>query len=81
MEKPDWEITATTVYCEAVGDEVTLMVRADGACKCTGSQKYAAIVKKTRSKNKKNRACNEVDCPTLNQYRDRLLKGQTSGSD
>ncbi len=71
MEKPDWEITATTVYCEAVNDEVTLMVRADGTCKCTGS---AATGKKTSPK-KKDRACSEVDCPTLHKYRDRLLKG------
>ena len=75
MEKPDWEITATTVYCDTTGDEVTLMVYADGACKCTGSRKNAASVKKTRSTNKKSRDCVEADCLTLSKYRDSLLKG------
>ncbi len=67
MEKPDWEITATTVFCETVGDEVTLMVYADGACKCTGSRKHAAT-------GKKKNVCNEAECLTLRQYRDKLLK-------
>jgi hypothetical protein len=81
MEKPDWEITATTVYCDAVSDEVTLLVYADGACKCTGSRKYTAGGKKTRSKNKPSGTCSEVDCVTLRQYRDRLLKGYFARSD
>jgi len=75
LEKPDWEITATTVYCDAAGDEVTLMVYADGACKCTGSRKNTASGKKTRSTNKKGRDCVEADCLTLSRYRDSLLKG------
>ena len=74
MEKPDWEITATTVYCDSVGDEVTLMVYADGACKCTGSRKHAAAGKKTRSTSKKGRGCVEAECLTLSRYRDSLLK-------
>jgi len=75
MEKPDWEITATTVYCDAAGDEVTLIVYVDGACKCTGSRKNAGSSKKTRSPNKKIRDCVEAECPTLSKYRDSLLKG------
>ena len=78
MEKPDWELTATTVFCEAVNDEVTMMVYADGTCKCTGSRKYAATGKAKRQKNKKGDACSEVDCLTLIKYRDRLLKGETA---
>ena len=78
MGEPDWQITATTVYCEAVGDEVTLLVYADGTAKCTGRQKYARSGKKTtRLANAgKSRECREVDCATLNQYRDSLLKNQ-----
>ena len=37
----DWQVTATTVRCDAVDDEVTIMVFKDWSSKCTGHQKYA----------------------------------------
>ncbi|MFC1902066.1 GYD domain-containing protein [Chloroflexota bacterium] len=37
----DWVITATTIYCDAVDDEVTLLVHKDGTVKCIGHSKYA----------------------------------------
>jgi hypothetical protein len=78
MAEPDWQITATTVYCEAVDDEVTLLVYADGTAKCTGREKYAKSGKKaTRPGNAgKNRRCLEINCSVLSQYRDNLLKNQ-----
>ena len=36
----DWETTATTVYCEAIDDEVTLLFSRDGQVTCTGQQRY-----------------------------------------
>ena len=36
----DWEVTATTIFCESVNDEVTIIVSGDGAAKCSGRQKY-----------------------------------------
>jgi hypothetical protein len=84
LSKPDWEITATTVYCDAVGDEVTLIVYADGTSRCTGRQKYAKPEKKTsRTTEKKNRrqgkqpGCRENDCSRVSQYRDSLLNSKT----
>lgn len=32
-----WKVTATTLYCEAIGDDVTIMLYKDGTIKCTGS--------------------------------------------
>ncbi|MDD2251472.1 MAG: hypothetical protein WCS74_01465 [Dehalococcoidales bacterium] len=32
----DWQITATTIYCDAVRDEVTIFVYRDGSLGCTG---------------------------------------------
>ena len=32
----DWQVTATTIYCDAVDDDVTLLVYKDGSAKCTG---------------------------------------------
>jgi PhoPQ-activated pathogenicity-related protein len=80
LEKPDWEITATTVYCDDVNDEVTLMVYADGTSRCTGRQKYLDSDKETsRAMKKKARrprklsVCLGDDCPRLKQYRDSIL--------
>jgi hypothetical protein len=38
---PNWQVTATTVRCEAVDDEVTLLVYKDWSVKCTGYPKYS----------------------------------------
>jgi hypothetical protein len=80
LSKPDWELTATTVHCDAVNDEVTLIIYADGTSKCTGRQKYvkpdketSRAIKKKSQRQGKHLGCSENDCPTLNQYRDRLL--------
>jgi hypothetical protein len=77
----DWEITATTIFCDAVDDEVTVIIRRDGTVSCTGHQKYARPGKETSGANKKNRrqpgkqsGCSEVECSRVIQCRDRLLK-------
>ena len=36
----NWQITATTIYCDAVDDEVTLLVYTDRSVRCTGYKKY-----------------------------------------
>lgn len=76
----DWEITATTIYCDAVDDEVTLIISADGTARCSGHQKYARPDKETAReiKNKlrcsgKALGCSGVECSRVVQYRDRLL--------
>jgi len=80
LSKPDWEITATTVYCEAVDDEVTLITYADGTSRCTGRQKYAKpdketarVIKKKNRRQGKQIGCSEADCSKVSQYRDSLL--------
>lgn len=37
----DWQVTATTIYCDAVDDEVTIMVYKDWSAECTGVRKYS----------------------------------------
>ena len=76
----DWEITATTIFCEAVDDEITIIVSGDGTVKCTGRQKYE-IPKKEIAKelNKKSNLmgkqlkCKGDECATVTQHRDKLL--------
>ena len=36
----DWQITATTIYCDDVDDEVTVIVQRDGSARCVGFSKY-----------------------------------------
>ena len=76
----DWELTATTIYCEAVDDEVTLIVARDGAVKCTGRQKYlkpsketAKEIKKKSKLSGKQLVCAGDGCTRVKQYRDTVL--------
>jgi hypothetical protein len=83
LNTPEWEITATTVFCDAVDDEVTLIIYADGTLKCTGRDKYLKPGKETsRAMKKKGRqqgkplACLDEKCTVMKDYRDYIFKGQ-----
>jgi hypothetical protein len=66
----NWQVTATTVYCDGVGDEVTIMVYKDGQTKCTGYAKYGQP--ELRSKRRKT-SCQGLDCSLVIGYRDKLF--------
>jgi hypothetical protein len=74
----DWQVTATTLYCEAVADEVTLLVYPDWSVKCTGQEKYAGLHKagaeqlKRRPAKKKSLDCQGINCPTVSAYLNKL---------
>ncbi len=76
----DWQITATTIYCDAVSDEVTVMVFPDWSVKCTGYNKYRQPNKETRKlvdrKSKQSGRkleCEGLECPKVTQYKDKLV--------
>jgi hypothetical protein len=74
----DWEITATTVYCDAVNDEVTLIIHRDGTARCTWQQKHAVNnnkgpAGKKNTRQDKHHACQGADCPRVIRYRDSLI--------
>jgi hypothetical protein len=74
----DWELTATTVYCESVGDEVTLLVTADGACRCTGRRKYGpddekAVAKQPKGRQSGRPVCAAAECAIIVRYREKLF--------
>ncbi|OGO25373.1 MAG: hypothetical protein A2144_09445 [Chloroflexi bacterium RBG_16_50_9] len=78
----NWMITATTIYCDTVDDDVTLLVYKDGTAKCTGYRKYGNPGGKPL-KTKSNKAgqplrCEPSACERLIQYRDRLLAEETT---
>lgn len=68
----DWQITATTIYCDAVKDEVTILVSKDWTVKCTGHKKYADPDGKSR-KSKRNSACAGEACPRVKAYKQKLV--------
>ncbi len=78
----NWRITATTIYCDAVDDEATMLVYKDGSAKCTGHRKYSqperetAKIVKIKSKQLGRRlGCEGPECYRVIQYRDRLFAG------
>jgi hypothetical protein len=84
MVMVDWEVTATTIYCDAVDDEVTLMVYKDWSTKCTGYSRYGEpgkeILSLLRKKSKqlgRRLECRGLECNYLIQYKEKLLAEET----
>jgi len=76
----DWKVTAATIYCEDVDDEVTVIVQRDGAVRCVGFTRYGKLNKDTaRMMEQKSRQlqrrleCTGPECRRVIDYRDRLL--------
>lgn len=81
----DWQITATTVYCDAVDDEVTILVSRDFSTKCTGHSKYSKpdknVLKELRKKSgklKRQLGCAGPECPRVTGYKAKLLAEETA---
>lgn len=80
----DWQITAKTIYCDAVDDEVTLLVYKDISIHCTGCKKYnepdditrSSIREKSR-KLKRPVKCEGEQCPRVNNYKEQILAEET----
>ena len=81
----NWQVTATTILCDAVDDEVTIMVYQDGSVICTGYQKYGEPGKDTanllRAKSKRQArklACEGLGCSRIIDYKNKLLTEETN---
>ena len=75
----DWQVTATTIYCDAVDDDVTLLVYKDWSAKCVGYKKYGEaskeIAKMLKRKGKelgRELKCEGLECSRVIGYRDKL---------
>ena len=82
----DWQITATTIVCEAVAEEVTLLVHGDWTVKCTGFAKYDGnrranleLVKHSLEI-KRGLGCKGLDCPYIAEYKQKLMAKEESGA-
>ena len=82
----NWQVTATTIYCDAVEDEVTLMVHKGGGTRCTGYLKYgepnpdaAVLLKKKAASLGKELACEGPVCSRVRAYSEHLRANQGCG--
>jgi hypothetical protein len=70
----DWKLTATTIFCEDMNDEVTIIVYKDGKTRCTGYDLYTGL--KADAKNKKELIgieCQGPVCHRVAAYKERLF--------
>jgi len=84
----DWKVTATTIYCDAVDDEVTLIVQGDFSVKCTGYNRYGKPDRETLSllgrKSKQSGRqleCTGLECPVVIQYREKLIAEESKSKE
>jgi hypothetical protein len=76
----DWQVTATTIYCDVVDADVTLVVYKDWTTKCVVCKDYGEIARgigKTPTKKRKKLSgqvgCEGLTCPRIVKYRDKLF--------
>lgn len=77
----DWKLTATTIFCEDMNDEVTIIVYKDGKTRCTGYDLYTGL--KADANNKKvlnGIECNGPVCHRVAAYKDKLFSEEKSGT-
>lgn len=82
----DWQVTATTIYCDAVDDDVTILVYKDGSIRCTGYKKYvenpdketAQMLKKKGKRLGRNLKCEGPQDSRVTSYRDKLTAEEKS---
>ena len=74
----NWQVTATTIYCDAVDDEVTILVYQDWSTKCTGYNKYGQSSREINQLKKKSQplkrqlGCVGPECQRVIEYKDKL---------
>jgi hypothetical protein len=76
----NWQVTAKTIYCDAVDDEVTILIYKDLSSRCTGCQKYdhpnqitQRLVKQKRRGSKRSFKCEGQQCPRVTSYKQKIL--------
>jgi len=74
----DWQVTAKTIHCDAVEDEVTIMVYKDWSGKCTGNEKYTTSREAQLSMLKRSLQlrrtleCEGLRCTRIAEYKQQL---------
>lgn len=70
----DWQVTAATIHCDGVADDVTIIVHPDWSTRCTGREKYTATREASLNLVKRSLElhlplhCPPEDCPRVTEY-------------
>jgi hypothetical protein len=81
IQMPDWQVTATTIYCDAIDEHVTIMIYNDWTTTCTGYKKYgdnptresAVLLKKKAKLLGRQLKCDGLLDYRVTNYRDKLF--------
>ena len=74
----DWQVTSATVHCDAVADDVTIIVYPDWSTKCTGLEKYTTSREESINLVRRSLAlrlaldCQQADCARIPEYVEKL---------
>jgi hypothetical protein len=86
LKPGNWQITATTLQCEYVGDAVTIMVDKDWTTRCTWYRRYKQKATENKKQkfekaiNTKIENCRGTECPLAINYRDKLIQQESSAT-
>jgi hypothetical protein len=76
----DWQTTAKTIYCDAVDDEVTILIFKNFSLRCTGCKKYTElnditlnIIKEKNHRLKRPIKCEGEQCHRVAGYKEKIL--------
>ena len=81
----NWQITATTIYCNAIDDDVTIQVYKDWSVKCCSYDKYhqpgkelLKLLKQKSQQLSRPLECTGPQCSYVIQYKDKLFAEEMS---
>ena len=73
----NWQVTAKTIYCDVIDEEVTLIIRQDWSAQCTGysGNRDSGVAPDRLPKSKKLRRsnCEGLECRRITEYKEQLL--------
>jgi|WetSurMetagenome_2_1015567.scaffolds.fasta_scaffold1567862_1 hypothetical protein len=70
----NWQITAKTIYCESVKEEVTVIVKKDWSINCTGYNESAKSSGTKVKSGKKKSFCEGISCSRITRYKESLMQ-------
>jgi len=74
-----WQVTATTLYCDAIADWVTVLVYKDGHTGCGHFAKFGEISRKSGDK---MLVCKGPDsCQLCAEYKEDVLRRETNADE
>ncbi|MBN2240705.1 MAG: hypothetical protein JW712_13100 [Dehalococcoidales bacterium] len=69
----NWQITAKTIYCDSLQDEVTIIIKKDWSVQCTGYIEFT----NSGTQSRKNITCEGPECSRVLQYKQQLEQEET----